>query len=883
MRLKDFVSDAAKADGGELDSTWVRGSIAQLVVLASGLILTVVSYSTANVLVRNMLDEDSRQITAEAKEEVIDSFSNFQGVVQSVASIVALSASEGPESIKARIMSSLPGNSEFDRFVWLKRTAEGKWFGEDLANIRQPNQVVPDIAPGYEQAVVEHIAENRSRRRDEVFAVADLPGTKIREENSSFYVLGRPVVFARNVVVGGVDAGIVVGFTKTSRFLKESWLANRKSLVRIGVAAVEYASLIYYVDKEYQGGDGQLNLYPTATQDINAGNKKVWQIQIEIGKTGHTNLLEKTPLIILGFSALLTLVGTMYVRSSQRQSVKLTAMNRVLAQKNYALNSAVSERDRLSQTLRKAEREYRAIVDSVSDIIFEAKTDGEVLFLNETWHRITGFEVEQTLRRNLFDLIHPQDQEDQRANFNEMVKGKRSAYRSFTRLRTSDGTFRSVELAVSTIRHAENKQIRVAGTLTDVEERRRAERALGEAEKKYRQIVENAAGGIYQVTPEGQFLSANKALARILGYETPELLLRLVRNKHEIYISQKDRARFIRELETSGIVYGYETQVYTRDRKTIWVNENARVVKDDEGNILYFEGSLENVTQRKEAELKLREAKVQSDLANRAKSEFLANMSHELRTPLNAIIGFSEIIKNEVLGSIGNRQYWEYARDIHDSGKRLLTIINEILDVSRIEAGERQLNEGVVNMDKVIRSCIEFVQPKADAGNLSLVNATANRIPNLIGEELAVKQIMLNLLSNAVKYTPRGGRVSVSHEIDSTGQLRLSVTDTGIGLDDHELQKALAPFGQVETSLSREGSGAGLGLTLVESLMKMHGGQLELFSQKGIGTTATVIFPVRRVAAQQDGGPPSASGKGQQGKPAVRDGESVITEEKGVP
>ena len=525
-------------------------------------------------------------------------------------------------------------------------------------------------------------------------------------------------------------------------------------------------------------------------------------------------------------------------------------MNRQLAQKNYELNSEVSERERLNQVLRKAEREYRAIIDSVSDIIFETSVDGEITLLNDAWIKVTGFETEQVIGRNLFDLLHPQDQEEQRTNFSLLIKGKKSAYRTYTRLRSSDGTFRSVELAMSMLRQDENKNMRVVGTFTDVEERRRAEKALSEAEKKYRTIVENAAGGIYQVTPEGQFLSANPAMARILGYDSPELMLREIKNAHDhIYISARDRAGFIRELETSGTIQNFETQVKTKSGARIWVNENARTVQDDDGNTLYYEGSMEDVTGRKEAELSLKEAKTQSDMANRAKSEFLANMSHELRTPLNAIIGFSEIIKDEVLGPLGNKQYSDYVADIHTSGQRLLGIINEILDVARIEAGDRQINEGVIKMNDVVGSCIDFISDKAKAGKIKIANMTEQNIPNVIGEELAVKQVLLNLLGNAVKYTPEEGRITVSHELESNGRLRISITDTGTGMDEYEIEKALSPFGQNDSSHSRVESGAGLGLTLAKSLMGLHDGELELFSQKGIGTTATIIFPARRVAS----------------------------------
>jgi PAS domain S-box-containing protein len=448
-------------------------------------------------------------------------------------------------------------------------------------------------------------------------------------------------------------------------------------------------------------------------------------------------------------------------------------------------------------------------------------------------------------------MLHTQDQDKQRKDFQLFVKGQKQPYRSFTRLRTSDGSFRAVELSISMTRQDESRDMRVVGTLTDVEERRRAERALGEAERKYRTIVENAAGGIYQLTPEGFYLSANPALARVLGYADPDDLLRHVKNANEtVCFNARERQLFLKELEDMGFIHNYEIQVMRKDGTRIWVNENARIVKDEAGATLYYEGSLEDISQRKEADIALREAKIHSDLANRAKSEFLANMSHELRTPLNAIIGFSEILKNEIFGAIGQDSYKEYARDIHESGKKLLTVINEILDISKIEAGNRHLNEQVVDIYAVLEAALKLLDNKVKANNLIVVNALKD-VPKIVAEELAIKQILLNLLSNAIKFTPSGGRVTITNQLDADGSLRIAITDTGIGIEEGDIGKALSAFGQIDNSFNRAGAGTGLGLTLAHALVKLHEGKLEIFSQKGIGTTVTIVLPADRVAKKE--------------------------------
>ena len=222
-------------------------------------------------------------------------------------------------------------------------------------------------------------------------------------------------------------------------------------------------------------------------------------------------------------------------------------------------------------------------------------------------------------------------------------------------------------------------------------------------------------------------------------------------------------------------------------------------------------------------------------------------MSHELRTPLNSIIGFSSIITGESYGSIDQKEYLEHAHSINESGNGLLNVINQILDVSRIDAGDRTLNESSVDLPNVVEACLVLMEGKINENNTTIDNMITDFSVKLIGETQAVKQMIMNLVSNAVKFNKEGGVVTLNQEIDQSGRLHISVTDTGSGLNEEEIQKALSPFGQVDSDMNRTGTGTGLGLTLVNSLINLHGGKLEFVSQKGIGTTATLIFPKNRV------------------------------------
>jgi len=240
-------------------------------------------------------------------------------------------------------------------------------------------------------------------------------------------------------------------------------------------------------------------------------------------------------------------------------------------------------------------------------------------------------------------------------------------------------------------------------------------------------------------------------------------------------------------------------------------------------------------------------ARDEAENANRAKSQFLAVMSHELRTPLNAIIGFSEIMFAEPYGPLGDKRYKQYVQDIHNSGGHLLSIINDILDLSKIEAGQAELNEEEVDLSALIAAVRRIMQERATSAALTFACESGEGLPWVRADRRALKQVLLNLLSNAVKFTPKGGQVGVRMAIDDDGGLRIVVYDTGIGIAAQDIPRAMSAFGQVDASWSRRYEGAGLGLPISQALVRLHGGTLELESQPGTGTTATVRFPLERV------------------------------------
>ena len=266
------------------------------------------------------------------------------------------------------------------------------------------------------------------------------------------------------------------------------------------------------------------------------------------------------------------------------------------------------------------------------------------------------------------------------------------------------------------------------------------------------------------------------------------------------------------------------------------------------GALTGFRGTATDVTELRKREIGLRAAKEMAEMASRAKTEFLANMSHELRTPLNAIIGFAEVMHMELLGPIGNQQYHGYVGDIHDSARHLLGLINDILDVAKIEAGRVELSESTVDVKGIFDAVARLIRERALRAEVRLEMAVAPNLPPLLADERKLKQILINLLSNSVKFTPAGGAIRLVAKPDpATGDLVITVADTGIGIAVVDVDRVMEPFGQVDNVINRKHRGTGLGLPLTKGLVELHGGSFNLESTPGAGTTVTIRIPARRL------------------------------------
>lgn len=371
---------------------------------------------------------------------------------------------------------------------------------------------------------------------------------------------------------------------------------------------------------------------------------------------------------------------------------------------------------------------------------------------------------------------------------------------------------------------------------------------LHAAETSYRSIFENANIGIYRSTPDGRLVRANPALVALNGFtDERQMIAELDARGNAWYVEPGRRSEFYRLIEERDRVEDFVSEVYRmRTRERTWVSENAWAVRDDAGRILFYEGTVQDVSDRVAQAQLLARARVEAEAASQAKSTFLAVMSHELRSPLNAIIGFAEIIAGRLFGPSDPR-YFEYAEDIRVSGTHLLGLIGDILDLSKIGAGHMHLDERPVDIRNLADRTARLFAANLSKSGLTLRTLVPEDFPALRADPMRLGQILINLVSNAIKFTPAGGTVTISAAQEPDAVV-LRVSDTGTGMTGEEAARVVEPFVQVDNPLNRGRGGTGLGLSICRELAVLHGGSLGIESAPGAGTTVTVRLPRERAA-----------------------------------
>jgi two-component system cell cycle sensor histidine kinase PleC len=404
------------------------------------------------------------------------------------------------------------------------------------------------------------------------------------------------------------------------------------------------------------------------------------------------------------------------------------------------------------------------------------------------------------------------------------------------------------------------------GVALDVTEERVAEQRVLAAERRLHDAIDSVSDAFVLWDRRGRLLMCNGAFRSFFLLEAqvvqPGAKRSAVHQLLELAIRRQANpspsAPGTREVEMVDGRWLQISERRTAEGGMVMTAADVTAIKSqEEARRLNEEALQQAVTRLKESQYKLtelaqkyQEEKMRAESANTAKSEFLANMSHELRTPLNAINGFSEIMVHEMFGALGDKRYKEYAQDILSSGQHLLALINDILDMSKIEAGKMSLSLDWMDIGDVVDDVARLMRNRADAANLVLAAAVPPGLPEIEADYRAVKQILLNLVSNAIKFTPAGGRIDVKvwslGEETSNYRLQISVCDTGIGIAQEDIGRLAKPFEQIETQHAKAQAGSGLGLALTKSLVELHGGLFELESEPGLGTTVSFTLPIKR-------------------------------------
>jgi two-component system cell cycle sensor histidine kinase PleC len=534
--------------------------------------------------------------------------------------------------------------------------------------------------------------------------------------------------------------------------------------------------------------------------------------------------------------------------------------------------------------LRQNEERFRSVVNHSPTKIHIKDAEGRYILINEEAARLFGVTEEEALGKATHEIFPDTLADEFKKHDQAVLETGKTVVQEERWLR--DGDEQIYLTTKFPIEDSLGRIVAVGAIGTDITERKRTERALRESEERFQSFAKIGSDWLWEMDADLVFSYFSDPIHKITGLPREHYLGKSRLEVGQGNIADDDWRRHLADLEGHRPFRDFcYTYVKSDGQQHHW-SISGEPIFDTSGEFLGYRGVGTDITERTRTEAALQESKLAlhervadlemaqrrleeqgSDLvrlaedlkvasdeaqaANRAKSEFLAAMSHELRTPLNAIIGFSEIIKNESFGPVGGSRYCDYAKDINDSGQHLLDLINDILDLSKIESGMDELYEEPIDVPNIIDSVLRLVRQRANQRKIAFELDVADRPPLLVADERKLKQILVNLLTNAVKFTDEGGKIGVKVWCHPKSGFVFQISDTGIGIAPENIPKALSQFGQVDSDLSRQYEGTGLGLPLTKALVESHGGCLDLQSEVGVGTTVTVRFPATRIQSSR--------------------------------
>ncbi len=514
---------------------------------------------------------------------------------------------------------------------------------------------------------------------------------------------------------------------------------------------------------------------------------------------------------------------------------------------------ARAELQQAKAALQESEERYSLAMHGPNEGLWDWNPVSKELYLSARLLTILGFgsETIRTTSHEWQEIVHPEDRGRYQADLVRHLKGLDEHFECEYRVRDQAGTYRWMLARGLAVRGADGIATRMVGSIGDVTDRKQRESILRASEARFRSLIEAAASVIVVIDGTGLLREFNREAERVFGVRRDividqrwDWVLSMTGGDLGALLAAVRTGQAVREQELTtadGTVLAWNLALMDDGASIIGIAQDVTRRHWAEKTLNQVNESLERRVAERTGELQ--RAREEAEQASRAKSDFVANMSHELRTPLNAIIGFSDVMRLAVMGPLGNSHYEDYVEAIWDSGTHLLSLINDILDMAKIEAGEFAVRREPVNPVYILHSACRLVRDKARASEVTMKLEVHDDIGTVELDPLRFRQIILNLTSNALKFTPAGGEVAVVLRRDG-GRLHLTVTDSGIGMTPDEVAQAMRPFVQVDSSLARRFQGTGLGLPLTQKFVDMHGGAMAIDSRPGQGTTVKVMLPV---------------------------------------
>ncbi|WKZ69605.1 MAG: PAS domain S-box protein [Melioribacteraceae bacterium] len=532
--------------------------------------------------------------------------------------------------------------------------------------------------------------------------------------------------------------------------------------------------------------------------------------------------------------------GTDYI---ERQTITPVRGKDARIEYFIAIKNDVTESKNIENALRESEEKLRNVIEHSNEMYYIHDTNHVLKYVSPQSYEMLGY-TEDELMINWTQLAS--DNPINKTAFELTEKAIKTGERQdeyLLELIRKDGKKIFVQTAESPILDESGRVTAIAGALRNVTEKIIAENKLKESEERFRGLYENAILGIYRTSPQGEIVMANPALCKLLGYDSFEDFKKIPASE-ALYEKSSTRKIFKELMDERSEVYGFETIAKKKDGTNFFIRESARAVKDENGNVQYYEGIIEDITTQKNIEEKLIEAKDNAEQSDKLKSEFLAQMSHEIRTPINVILSFSNLIKEEVRGFISDDLYNSFSI-VDGASRRIIRTIDLILNMSQLQTGSYQATMNDFDLYQTV-----FIQLYPEFSRLAKEKKLELEINNRIesteiyADEFSVRQIFENLIHNAIKYTHKG-RITIEIFKNENENIVVEIRDTGIGISKEYLPKVFTPFTQEEHGYTRKYEGNGLGLALVKRYCELNKIQISVDSEKHVGTTFTLIFPLK--------------------------------------